>query len=141
MSSTSIGNKTQAQSAIVQLKSTGEIEQISAHPNPIQIYSTALCETLSERETAVIYNQAISKTWMILKQAISLLFFLALFAIALILSIWGIGYALGLALGKDPDKMQRDLLTQLQLPLKRLTQWADQYVKRYLPWWKQSTTQ
>lgn len=138
---TPVDTKTQAQSAIVQYQSTGEIVQFSADPTPIQIYSQALWETLSERETTVIYKQALGKTWMILKQAIALLFFLTLFAIALILSIWGIGFALGAALGNDPNQMQQDLIKRLQTPLQHLIQWANGYVQRYLPWWKPSNTQ
>ncbi|MBD1823622.1 hypothetical protein H6F51_14125 [Cyanobacteria bacterium FACHB-DQ100] len=126
---------------MVKLSSGGELQKVSAQTTPIQIYSTALWETLTERETAVIYKQALSKTWMLLKQAIALLFFLLLFAIALIFSIWGIGFALGAALGQDPDKMQQDLITQLQSSLQRLVGWADDYVKRYLPGWQSSNTQ
>ncbi|MBW4441955.1 MAG: hypothetical protein KME10_12100 [Plectolyngbya sp. WJT66-NPBG17] len=128
------------QSALVQLNSKGELQWIQVNPNPIKYHAAELWDTLKERETAIVYKQALHKTWLILRQAIALIFFIILLGFALLIVIWGTGFTLGVALQKWIDKQERQpedfvstILNALRSPIDRLIQWAKQYVERYLP--------
>lgn len=145
MNSTPSNTQNPAKSALVKLNSNGDIQWIQVNPNPIQYHASTLWDTLKERETAIIYKQALHKTWLILKQAIALLFFIVLLATALIVAIWGTGYTLGIALQKwiaqqdrQPEDFATGIFQALRSPLDRLVKWASDYVERYLPWFNSS---
>jgi hypothetical protein len=145
MNSAPANSQNQAQSALVQLNSNGEIQWVQVNPNPIKYHAAELWDTLKERETAIIYKQALHKTWIILKQAIALIFFILLLSTALIIAIWGTGYMLGVALQKwiaeqerQPEDFVTRLLQALRSPIDQLIAWANTYVERYLPWFKSS---
>ena len=95
MSTTTAEQKNTTQSCVVKLDSKGDLQVVSLNLNPIQWYAAELWETLSERDTAVTYKQAIVKTLKLLAYLLALLFFVFLFLAALIISIWGIGFNLG----------------------------------------------
>lgn len=110
--------------------------------NPIQIYAAELWNALSERDTAITYKQALTKTWKLLKYLLALLFFMFLLGIAVIISIWGIGFNLGASLqkwldnggqGRTPEEFFSILLNALISPIKKIVEWANKYVEKYLP--------
>ena len=103
MNIATVEQKQNTQSSLVQLNSKGDIKWISLNPNPIQFSATQLWESLTEKDTAVTYKQAIIKTWKLLKYLLALLFFVFLLAVALIISFWGIGFNLGGQLHKWLD--------------------------------------
>lgn len=145
MNITTSEQKQGAQSCLVQLDSKGDIQWISLNPNPIQLYAIELWDSLSEKDTVVTYKQAIIKTWKLLKYLLALLFFVFLLVVALILSIWGIGFNTGISLqkwldnggqGRQPEEFIMELLKILLLPVQKVMEWANQYVEKYLPGWK-----
>ena len=133
------------QSSLVQLDSKGEIQWISLHPNPIQWSATELWESLTEKDTAVTYKQAIIKTFKLLKYLLVLILLVFLLGVALIISFWGIGFNLGGQFqkwldnggeGRQPEELVKELLKILLLPIQKIMEWANKYVEKYLPGWK-----
>ncbi len=88
------------ESCLVQLDSKGEIQWISLNPYPIKWNAAQIYELLREKDTILTYKQAIIKTWKLLKYLLALIFYLFLLGIALIITIWGIGYNLGVEFRK-----------------------------------------
>lgn len=147
MNTTSVQQKQNTQSSIVKLDSQGNIQWISLNPNPIQLYSSQLCDSLTERDTVVTYKQALIKTWQLLKSLLYLVFSVFLLALALLVSIWGIGYNLGGQFqkwldnggkGRTPEEFVTKLLKILYSPIQKVVEWANKYVEKYLPGWKPS---
>lgn len=108
--------------------------------NPIQ-RAIQLWATLSDKDTAVVYQQAAGKTWQIFKQAIA--FVLFLFALLVALTIWvlGIAFQSGQNLRnwleiKQPnlDEIASALFKFLVWPLERAYKWAVSFIKEYLGW-------
>ncbi|WP_144416025.1 hypothetical protein [Calothrix sp. 336/3] len=108
--------------------------------NPIQ-GAIQLWATLSDKDTAVVYQQAAGKTWLIFKQAIAVVLFL--FALITALNIWvlGIAFKSGQKLRnwlevKQPNlhEITSALLQLLASPLERAYKWAESFVKEYLRW-------
>lgn len=109
--------------------------------NPVQEQATQLWETLSQQDTAVVYQQAVAKTWKLLKQAIALIVFLFVSLVALIFWIWGIGFQSGFHFRKWLEVKQPNVnevvglfLKILFWPLILAFQWANSFVKKYLGW-------
>ncbi len=147
MTTTSTDSQNKAQSSLVQLNSKGELQWIQVNPNPIKYHASELWDTLRERETAIVYRQALHKTWFILRQVLALLFFVVLLAIALLVVIWGTGFTLGVALQKwiehqdrQPEDFISAILQALRSPIDQFITWANQYVERYLPGFKSSSS-
>jgi hypothetical protein len=115
---------------------------IIRHPlNPIQIYAAELWDALAERDTAITYKQALIKTWKLLKYLLALVFFMFLLGTAVIISIWGIAYNLGVSLqkwlnndgqGRTPEEFFLILVNAFIAPFKKVVEWANDYVKKYL---------
>lgn len=146
MSTTSTDQNQTNQSCLVQLDSKGNIQWISSlDPNPIQLYATELWESLSAKDTAITYKQAIGKTWKLLKYLLALLFFMVLLGLAFIVSFWGVGFNLGGQFqkwlynggqGRQPEELVKELLKILLWPIQKIMEWANKYIEQYLPGWK-----
>jgi hypothetical protein len=143
MSTLTTEQKQSSQSCLVQLDSKGNIQWVSLNPNPIQVYATDLWESLSEKDTAVTYKQAILKTWRLLKILLILFASVFLLVVAAIISIWGIGFNLGAQFqkwldnngqGRQPEEFLKELLNILLLPIQKIVEWANKYVQQYLGW-------
>jgi hypothetical protein len=100
-----------------------------------------LWATLSDKETAVVYQQAADKTWQICKQAITVILFLLTLIIALTIWVFGIAFQSGQKLRnwleiKQPnlDEVASALFQFLASPLERAYKWAESFVKEYLRW-------
>lgn len=138
--------KQPTQSCLVQLDSKGNIQCISLDPNSIQLYATELWESLSEKDTAVTYKQAILKTWRLLKILLILLASVFLLVVAAIISIWGIGFNLGVQFQqwldndgqaqRGPEDFIGELVKILWLPIQKIVELANKHVQKYLPGWK-----
>ncbi|PAX53014.1 hypothetical protein [Brunnivagina elsteri] len=112
----------------------------SADYNPIQ-GAIQLWATLSDKNTAVVYQQASSKTWQIFKQAIAVVLFLFALLIALIIWVLGIAFQSGQYFRnwleiKQPnlDEIVSTLFKYLLLPLERAYQLSASFIKEYLGW-------
>jgi hypothetical protein len=147
MNKTTTEQNKDGQSCLVQLDYKGNIQWISLNPNPIQLYATELWETLSEKETAITYKQALVKTWNLLKYLLALLLSIFLLTVALIVSIWGIGFNLGEQFqqwldnggqGRTPEEFVTKLLKIIVFPIQKIVEWANKYVEKYLPEWNPS---
>ncbi len=108
---------------------------------PVQREAIQLGETFSNKETAVVYQQAAEKTWKLFKQAIALFFHLFLLLIALIIWVWGISFECGFNFRKwieveQPtiDEIIFRLFKFLVWPLKRIYEWANAFLKEHLGW-------
>jgi hypothetical protein len=146
-SNTSIVKTTDSKSISTQSTSniSGNEGFLSVMPyvtNPIQIYTAELWNTLSERDTAITYKQALAKTWKLLRYLLALLFYMFLLGVAVIIATWGIGFNLGASLqkwlnnsgeGRTPEEFFSILLTAVISPTKKLVEWANKYLKKYLP--------
>lgn len=108
----------------------------------VQRMANDLWATLSEKDTGTVYQQAATKTWKLLKQTITLLFFLWVLLVALIIWIWGIGFQSGLqfrtwlAVKKTTQNEIIPAILQFLFvwPLKGAVEWANEFVKKYLGW-------
>jgi hypothetical protein len=108
----------------------------------VQRKANDLWTTFVEEDTGTVYQQAATKTWELLKQMISLLFFLWVLLVALIIWIWGIGFRSGLQFRtwlevKQPklDEILSALLKNFFVwPFEQAFAWASAFVKKYLDW-------
>ncbi len=108
--------------------------------NPIQ-GAIQLWATLNEKDTVVIYQQAVGKTWELFKQAIAVLFFLFRLLIAFIIWVCGIAFQSGLNFRnwlevKQPtlDEIVSALLQVVVWSPNHAYQWAASFIKKYLGW-------
>ncbi|BAZ03837.1 hypothetical protein [Calothrix sp. NIES-3974] len=108
--------------------------------NPIQ-GAMQLWATLSDKDTAIVYQQAGNKTWQIFKQAIAVILFLLALVVALVIWVWGIAFQSGQSLRnwleiKQPnlEELTSALFRFLARPLERVYAWAASFIKEYLGW-------
>lgn len=109
--------------------------------NPVQQQVSQLWSTLSEEDTAAVYQQAAAKTWTLLKQIASLIVFIVIAIVALTVWLWGVGFRSGLQFRQwievehpTSDELVGAFLKVLIWPLERAFEWADRFVKNYLGW-------
>ncbi|OUL37352.1 hypothetical protein BV372_02865 [Nostoc sp. T09] len=108
--------------------------------NPIQ-EAIQLWETISQKDTVVIYQQAAAKTWNLFKQAIALISFLFFLLIALIIWVWGIAFQSGSYFRawlevEQPtiEQTTSAFLKFLLWPFERAYEWSNSFIKKYLGW-------
>jgi hypothetical protein len=108
--------------------------------NPIQGV-IQLWATLSDKDTAVVYQKASDKTWQLFKQVIAVVLFLFALLIALIIWVLGIAFQSGQNFRnwleiKQPnlDEIASALFKHLVWPLERAYQWSASFIKEYLGW-------
>ncbi|OUL35148.1 hypothetical protein [Nostoc sp. 106C] len=108
--------------------------------NPIQ-QAIQLWETLSQKDTVVVYQQAAGKTWDLFKQAIALISFSFFLLIALIIWVWGIAFQSGSYfrawLEVEQPTLEQTisaLLKFLLWPFERVYEWSSSFIKKYLGW-------
>jgi hypothetical protein len=112
----------------------------SIQSNPIE-GAIQLWATLNEKDTVVMYQQAVGKTWEIFKQAMAVIFFLFRLLIALIIWVCGIAFHSGLNFRnwlevKQPtlDEIVSALLKVLVWSSNHAYEWAASFIKKYLGW-------
>jgi hypothetical protein len=96
---------------------------------------------LSDKETAVVYQQASSKTWQLFKQAIAVVLFLFALLIALIIWVLGIAFQSGQSFRNwleieqpNLDEIASLLFKYFVRTLERAYQWSASFIKEYLGW-------
>lgn len=107
--------------------------------NSIQDQAGELWQSLSERDTGVIYKQATVKTWRLLKQGIILIVSLALLSVAIVLWIWSVGFNSGRSFREwlevekpAPTEIFGVTIYFLLWALERAFDWATDQVQKYL---------
>jgi hypothetical protein len=115
-------------------------QSIDSNYHPIQ-GAIKLWATLSDKETAVVYQQASSKTWQLFKQAIAVVFFLLALLIALMIWVLGIAFQSGQSFRNwleieqpNLDEIASLLFKYFVLTLQRPYQWSASFIKKYLGW-------
>jgi hypothetical protein len=138
MQETVVKQSQESLSSLPVLYTRDDSQSIQYHPiqGAIQLWAT-----LSEKDTVVVYQQAAGKTWELIKQVFTVIFFLFSLVIALIIWAWGIAFQSGLNFRnwlevKQPTlgEIVSALLIYLAWSFKHAYEWAASFIKKYLGW-------
>ncbi|MBD2099878.1 hypothetical protein [Leptolyngbya sp. FACHB-261] len=117
--------------------SSGEVSSLST--NPIFEQATELWATLSDPCTALTYKNAASRTWVLLRQIVRLIFLLTLLAVVVVVWIWSVGFQSGRAFRSwlNTEEPTPTLLLQktadiLLWPFKVTVDWSKKQIKEQL---------
>ncbi len=107
--------------------------------NPIQYQVAQLWQNLSEPDTGNIYQQAIAKTGELIQQFARLLFLCVLVVVALVISIWSLGFQSGRGLrmwmeseNVAPLELTAVIAQGIWTPIGSIANWAQLQIKQLL---------
>ncbi|AFY57583.1 hypothetical protein Riv7116_5187 [Rivularia sp. PCC 7116] len=105
----------------------------------IQYQANVLWDNLSSPNTAKIYQQALVKTWNLLKETAILLLMLLLLVVVFVLWVWHIGFTIGWKFrqwmespNKEPEKLVENTIKSLVNSFAQVFNWVKNFAKKRL---------